>query len=137
MHIASMLARLLSKLVFSFQGIYEVCTQAHNPHSVLESMILFQNESRSSEMLAAAAAVGVASTYGAAVGGKSHLILATSWIRSRSFSLSGVLFSIEVTSVFFPLRNYWRGFLATVSSAVVFRLLAVWFEEEGRYRTSL
>ncbi|KRZ35947.1 Chloride channel protein, partial [Trichinella pseudospiralis] len=40
-----------------------------------------------------------------------------------------VLFSIEVTSVFFPLRNYWRCFLASLCSAIVFRLLTVAFAE--------
>lgn len=43
-HIASIVATLLSKLITSFKGIYE-------------------NESRSGEMLAAAAAIGVASTF--------------------------------------------------------------------------
>lgn len=50
-HIASIVATLLSKLVTSFQGIYE-------------------NESRNTEMLAAACAVGVASCFGAPIGGK-------------------------------------------------------------------
>ncbi|XP_026687109.1 chloride channel protein 2-like isoform X1 [Diaphorina citri] len=49
-HIASIVATLLSKLVTSFQGIYE-------------------NESRNSEMLAAACAVGVGSCFGAPIGG--------------------------------------------------------------------
>ena len=35
----------------------------------------------------------------------------------------GVLFSIEVTSVYFAIRNYWRGFFAAVFSALMFRLL--------------
>src|SRR5690348_16560409 len=43
-HIASIVATLLSKLITSFKGIYE-------------------NESRTGEMLAAAAAIGVASTF--------------------------------------------------------------------------
>ena len=43
-HIASIVATLLSKLITSFNNIYE-------------------NESRSGEMLAAAAAIGVASTF--------------------------------------------------------------------------
>lgn len=51
MHIASIVAQLLSKMVTSFQGIYE-------------------NESRNSEMLAAACAVGVGSCFAAPVGGK-------------------------------------------------------------------
>ncbi|KRT78773.1 hypothetical protein AMK59_7172, partial [Oryctes borbonicus] len=41
---------------------------------------------------------------------------------------SGVLFSIEVTTVYFAVRNYWRGFFAAVCGAAVFRLLAVWFD---------
>lgn len=49
-HIASIVAQLLSKMVTSFQGIYE-------------------NESRNSEMLAAACAVGVGSCFAAPVGG--------------------------------------------------------------------
>ncbi|KAG1681933.1 Chloride channel protein 2 [Nymphon striatum] len=90
-HIASIVATLLSKLVTSFKGIYE-------------------NESRNSEMLAAACAVGVACSFAAPIG--------------------GVLFSIEVTSVYFAVRNYWRGFFAAVCGAMVFRLLAVWFKDE-------
>ncbi|KAL1115624.1 hypothetical protein AAG570_005914 [Ranatra chinensis] len=90
-HIASIAATLLSKLVTSFQGIYE-------------------NESRNSEMLAAACAVGVASCFGAPIG--------------------GVLFSIEVTTAYFAIRNYWRGFFTAVCGATVFRLLAVWFHKE-------
>ncbi|XP_069162301.1 chloride channel protein 2 isoform X9 [Procambarus clarkii] len=90
-HIASLVATLLSKAVTSFKGIYE-------------------NESRNSEMLAAACAVGVACCFAAPVG--------------------GVLFSIEVTSVYFAVRNYWRGFFAAVCGAMMFRLLAVWFNDE-------
>eukprot|EP00730_Choanoeca_flexa_P001429 TRINITY_DN10630_c0_g1_i1.p1 TRINITY_DN10630_c0_g1~~TRINITY_DN10630_c0_g1_i1.p1 ORF type:complete len:751 (+),score=112.75 TRINITY_DN10630_c0_g1_i1:118-2370(+) len=63
------------------------------------------NESRRLELLAAACAVGVASNFGAPIG--------------------GVLFSIEVTSTYFAVRNYWRGFYASVIGAFVFRLLAV------------
>ncbi|XP_059489334.1 chloride channel protein 2 isoform X2 [Neocloeon triangulifer] len=91
-HIASIVATLLSKLVTSFQGIYE-------------------NESRNCEMLAAACAVGVASCFAAPIG--------------------GVLFSIEVTTVYFAVRNYWRGFFAAVCGATIFRLLAVWFQKEA------
>ena len=50
-HIASIVATLMSKMVTSFNGIYE-------------------NESRSSEMLAAACAVGVSCCVGAPIGGK-------------------------------------------------------------------
>ncbi|ETE57896.1 hypothetical protein L345_16385, partial [Ophiophagus hannah] len=37
-----------------------------------------------------------------------------------------VLFSIEVTSTFFAVRNYWRGFFAATFSAFIFRVLAFW-----------
>ena len=68
------------------------------------------NESRTYEMLAAACAVGVACNFAAPIG--------------------GVLFSIEVTATYFAVRNYWRGFFGAVCGALVFRLLAVWNEEE-------
>ncbi|BFZ23826.1 hypothetical protein BsWGS_26865 [Bradybaena similaris] len=101
-HIASIVATLLSKAVGSFRGIYE-------------------NESRRTEMLAAACAVGVAGTFAAPIG--------------------GVLFSIEVTATYFAVRNYWRGFFSAVCGALVFRLLALWFKDEetltALFRTSL
>merc|ERR1719422_2050168 len=89
-HIASIVATLLTKLVTSFNGIYA-------------------NESRNSEMLAAAVAVGVACCFASPIG--------------------GVLFSIEVTSVYFAVRNYWRGFFAAIIGALCFAMLCVWFDE--------
>ena len=53
-HIASIVATLMSKMVTSFKGIYE-------------------NESRNSEMLAAACAVGVSCNFGAPIGGQACL----------------------------------------------------------------
>ncbi|EYC27001.1 hypothetical protein Y032_0009g467 [Ancylostoma ceylanicum] len=64
---------------------------------------VFENESRAGEMLAAGCAVGVACTFSAPVG--------------------GVLFSIEVTAVYFAVRNYWRGFFAATCSATLFSVL--------------
>ncbi|XP_060028054.1 chloride channel protein 2 isoform X3 [Erinaceus europaeus] len=90
-HIASMCAALLSKFLSLFGGIYE-------------------SESRNTEMLAAACAVGVGCCFAAPIG--------------------GVLFSIEVTSTFFAVRNYWRGFFAATFSAFIFRVLAVWNRDE-------
>ena len=90
-HIASIVSSLLSRVVNKFQKSDG-------------------NQSRNSEMLAAACAVGVACCFGAPVG--------------------GVLFSIEVTAVVFAVRNYWRGFFAAVCGAMTFRLLAVWFRQE-------
>ena len=80
-HLSSIIATLLGRLSLS-KGIYE-------------------NESRQSEMLAAACAVGVACTFSAPIG--------------------GVLFSIEVTATLFAVSNYWRGFFAAVWSALMFR----------------
>uniref|UniRef100_A0A8C7V5M6 Chloride channel, voltage-sensitive 2a n=1 Tax=Oncorhynchus mykiss TaxID=8022 RepID=A0A8C7V5M6_ONCMY len=65
---------------------------------------------RNTEMLSAACAVGVGCCFAAPIG--------------------GVLFSIEVTSTFFAVRNYWRGFFAATFSAFIFRVLAVWNQDE-------
>lgn len=50
--------------------------------------------------------------------------------RRGNVSVVGVLFSIEVTSTYFAVRNYWRGFFGAVSGAFLFRLIAVWFKSE-------
>uniref|UniRef100_A0AAQ5Z096 Chloride channel protein n=1 Tax=Amphiprion ocellaris TaxID=80972 RepID=A0AAQ5Z096_AMPOC len=71
---------------------------------------IYMNELRNTEMLSAACAVGVGCCFAAPIG--------------------GVLFSIEVTSTFFAVRNYWRGFFAATFSAFIFRVLAVWNQEE-------
>ncbi|MGH0136191.1 UNVERIFIED_CONTAM: hypothetical protein FKN15_059854 [Acipenser sinensis] len=46
--------------------------------------------------------------------------------RKRGKERESVLFSIEVTSTYFAVRNYWRGFFAATFSAFIFRVLAVW-----------
>lgn len=69
------------------------------------------NQARRTEMLAAACAVGVASDFGAPIG--------------------GLLFSIEVTSTYFAVRSYWRGFFASVVAAFVFRVLAIFMTDEN------
>uniref|UniRef100_A0A3Q3AQW2 Chloride channel protein 2 n=1 Tax=Kryptolebias marmoratus TaxID=37003 RepID=A0A3Q3AQW2_KRYMA len=74
------------------------------------ALVGIKNESRNIEMLAAACAVGVGCCFAAPIG--------------------GVLFSIEVTSTFFAVRNYWRGFFAATFSAFIFRVLAVWNRDE-------
>uniref|UniRef100_A0A8C7V0D3 Chloride channel protein 2 n=1 Tax=Oncorhynchus mykiss TaxID=8022 RepID=A0A8C7V0D3_ONCMY len=71
---------------------------------------IYMNELRNTEMLSAACAVGVGCCFAAPIG--------------------GVLFSIEVTSTFFAVRNYWRGFFAATFSAFIFRVLAVWNQDE-------
>lgn len=49
-------------------------------------------------------------------------------------AFTGVLFSIEVTTTYFAVRNYWRGFFAAVCGATTFRLLAVWFQKAETVR---
>lgn len=97
---------------------------------------IYENESRHCEMLAAACAVGVGSCFAAPVGGNSNSMLRCAqkmfiimkFIFIFIFIFQGVLFSIEVTTTYFAVRNYWRGFFAAVCGATVFRLLAVWFQ---------
>uniref|UniRef100_A0A0R3RQY3 Chloride channel protein n=1 Tax=Elaeophora elaphi TaxID=1147741 RepID=A0A0R3RQY3_9BILA len=66
----------------------------------------YANESRKYELLAAGCAAGVAATFSAPVG--------------------GVLFSIEVTTAYFAVRDYWRGFFAAACGAATFSLLRLW-----------
>jgi H+/Cl- antiporter ClcA len=61
-------------------------------------------------MLAVGCAVGVSCVFSSPVG--------------------GVLFSIEATSFYFHVRNYWRGFFASACSATTFRLLRVFMNKE-------
>ncbi|XP_063558530.1 chloride channel protein ClC-Kb isoform X5 [Gorilla gorilla gorilla] len=75
-----------------------------------------ENKSKQNEMLVAAAAVGVATVFGA--------------------PFSGVLFSIEVMSSHFSVWDYWRGFFSATCGAFMFRLLAV-FNSEQETITSL
>lgn len=42
-----------------------------------------------------------------------------------------MLFSIEVTSTFFAVRNYWRGYFAATFSAFIFRVLSVFNKDAG------
>ncbi|XP_064027817.1 chloride channel protein ClC-Kb-like [Pogoniulus pusillus] len=70
----------------------------------------YENKVKQYEMLVAAQAAGVASVFGAPI--------------------SGVLFSVEVMSSHFAVRDYWRGFFAATCSAFVFRLLAVFNSEQ-------
>ena len=107
-HIASIVATLLTKLVTSFSGIYA-------------------NESRNSEMLAAAVAVGVACCFASPIGGVLFSIEVTSsaWINLHVLCM----LYLQVTSVYFAVRNYWRGFFAAIIGALCFAMLCVWFDE--------
>ncbi|KAM4652641.1 chloride channel protein ClC-Kb-like isoform 1-T2 [Discoglossus pictus] len=70
----------------------------------------YENKSKEHEMLVAAAAVGVSTVFGAPI--------------------SGVLFSVEVMSSHFAVRNYWRGFFSATCGAFMFRVLAVFNSEQ-------
>ncbi|KAM7084040.1 chloride channel protein ClC-Kb-like [Ciconia maguari] len=70
----------------------------------------YENKFKQNEMLVAAQAVGVATVFAAPI--------------------SGVLFSIEVMSSHFAVRDYWRGFFAATCGAFMFRLLAVFNSEQ-------
>ncbi|KAM9217764.1 chloride channel protein ClC-Kb-like [Leptosomus discolor] len=70
----------------------------------------YENKFKQNEMLVAAQAVGVATVFGAPI--------------------SGVLFSVEVMSSHFAVRDYWRGFFAATCGAFMFRLLAVFNSEQ-------
>lgn len=93
-------------------------------------------------MLAAACAVGVGACFAAPVGGEyisysdltANPILPSIDSKKSHISIVGVLFSIEVTTTYFAVRNYWRGFFAAVCGATVFRLLAVWFQNADTVR---
>ena len=54
-------------------------------------------------MLAASVAAGIGANLGAPIG--------------------GVLFSIEVTSTYYPLRNYWHAYMASIVGAITMRWL--------------
>ncbi|NXA41895.1 CLCN1 protein, partial [Eudromia elegans] len=96
-HIASICAAVLSKFMSIFCGVYE------QPYYY-------------TDVLTVGCAVGVGCCFGTPLGGNKYI----------SFFFPGVLFSIEVTSTYFAVRNYWRGFFAATFSAFIFRVLAVW-----------
>eukprot|EP00698_Gefionella_okellyi_P024942 TRINITY_DN896_c0_g2_i1.p1 TRINITY_DN896_c0_g2~~TRINITY_DN896_c0_g2_i1.p1 ORF type:complete len:560 (-),score=73.54 TRINITY_DN896_c0_g2_i1:297-1976(-) len=64
---------------------------------------LWANEFLRAQVLAAGCAAGVSATFGTPVG--------------------GVLFSIEVTSTYYLVQNYWKGFFCAVCGAVVVHLV--------------
>ncbi|XP_015836329.1 chloride channel protein 2 [Tribolium castaneum] len=84
------------------------CCCAHLIGKITTFQGIYRNESRKLEMLAAATAVGVGCTFGAPI--------------------AGVLLSVEITTAYYGVRNYWRGFCAAVWGATFYRLLYVWIE---------
>lgn len=66
---------------------------------------ILDSQSITKQIFAASAAVGVSSAFNAPVG--------------------GLLFSIEVTSTFYLVANYWRSFIAAMAGAVACNLLLI------------
>uniref|UniRef100_A0A9J7XGJ6 Chloride channel protein n=1 Tax=Cyprinus carpio carpio TaxID=630221 RepID=A0A9J7XGJ6_CYPCA len=71
---------------------------------------IYKNEARNKEMMTVGCAVGIGCCFASPIG--------------------GALFSLEVTSMFFVARNYWRGFLSATFGAFIFRLMPVWNRQE-------
>ncbi|XP_030754419.1 chloride channel protein 2-like [Sitophilus oryzae] len=69
---------------------------------------VYLNENKKIELIGAAYAAGVACTFNAPIG--------------------GVLFSVEISTAYYAVRNYWRGFFAAVWGATFYRLLYVWID---------
>ncbi|NXN60140.1 CLCN2 protein, partial [Rynchops niger] len=109
-HIASMCAALLSRFLSLFGGFYEVSREGWPWGAPL------------------CPPAGVGSGWEACRALGACLGFAASL--APFFPVPGVLFSIEVTSTFFAVRNYWRGFFAATFSAFIFRVLAVWNKDE-------
>ncbi|KAJ8371014.1 hypothetical protein SKAU_G00110420 [Synaphobranchus kaupii] len=89
-HLATMTGAYLDRMCISIQGKEEIT--AHR------------------DMLVAAAAVGVASCFGAPI--------------------SGVLFSVEVMGTHFVVRDYGRCFFSAACGALAFRILSVFSREQ-------
>eukprot|EP00698_Gefionella_okellyi_P024064 TRINITY_DN8399_c0_g1_i1.p1 TRINITY_DN8399_c0_g1~~TRINITY_DN8399_c0_g1_i1.p1 ORF type:complete len:749 (-),score=147.33 TRINITY_DN8399_c0_g1_i1:91-2022(-) len=64
---------------------------------------LWTNEMLRAQVLAAGCAAGISATFGTPIG--------------------GVLFSIEVTSTYYLVQNYWRGFFCAVCGALMVHLI--------------
>ncbi|NXA58985.1 CLCKB protein, partial [Mohoua ochrocephala] len=96
----------------------------------------YENKFKQHEMLVAAQAVGVATVFGAPISGEDPTPIPP-WA-PLNLALTplpvfpGVLFSIEVMSPHFAVRDYWRGFFAATCGAFMFRLLAVFNSEQGK-----
>ncbi|NXV89944.1 CLCKB protein, partial [Calonectris borealis] len=98
----------------------------------------YENKFKQNEMLVAAQAVGVATVFGAPISGEDpHPIPPWGPPKPGLKAIPppifpGVLFSIEVMSSHFAVRDYWRGFFAATCGAFMFRLLAVFNSEQGK-----
>jgi len=73
---------------------------------------LLDNPAMLKQIFAAAAAVGMSTVFNAPVG--------------------GLLFSIEVTSTYYLISNYWRSFMAATTGALMYNIFMIARENDGR-----
>ena len=68
------------------------------------------------QMLAASCACGIAANMG-------MQLLYGGLKQFSGAPIGGVLFSIEVTSTYYPLRNYWYAYVTSIVGAFMYRIL--------------
>ncbi len=85
---------------------YVLATWLPTAHSMLD------NPSIMRQVFAASAAVGLATVFNSPVG--------------------GLLFSVEVTSTYYLISNYWRSFMAATTGAVMYSIFLINRKEEPR-----
>jgi len=78
---------------------------------------IIDSQELSRQCFAASAAVGVASSFNAPVG--------------------GLLFSVEVTSTYYLISNYWKSFVAAVAASIVCNSILSAYKYNGSYTTGL
>jgi chloride channel 2 len=83
--------------------VHTSCVIAYQMLQLRRFKPLQSSNELSNHILSAAVAVGVAATFGAPIG--------------------GVLFSIEVTAVFYKSTNYWKAFLCAICGCLAFKAL--------------
>ena len=87
-------------------------------------------------MIAVACGVGVAVTFASPGISSVHRFSCFGYNHQLCITITykiivgGVLYSIEIVSVFFSVRSYWHGFFAATIGALFWRLLTVWFHYE-------
>ena len=69
---------------------------------------IFNSQELMTQMLSVAAGCGVAANFGAPIG--------------------GLLFSIEATATYYPVRNYWYSTLSSIIASIVFRVVTNLFK---------
>ena len=98
-----------------------VHTSACITNLLLSNILYFRDITDSQELsrqcFAASAAVGVASSFNAPVG--------------------GLLFSVEVTSTYYLISNYWKSFVAAVAASIVCNSILSAYKYNGSYSTGL